>query len=214
MCGSRPPPTVVLETGYLASYGKGYCDIEFAFSTDGRTLRPSRAAWTRLLKLHVRAGRVVETRPSIFMHPAAALSLQHELIQALADCLPDGEWLESSPATRAQAQIMQRFEDQLAMRPQQDLQVAEICAVLDVPERTLQSCCRQFLGMPAAQYLILRRLMQMRSALLDADPRKITIAEVTSLHGFMSTRQIVERYRAAFGETPAMTLQHASARWG
>jgi AraC-like DNA-binding protein len=205
---------IAVDSGLLARYGKAHYEIDFVASSDGRALRPSQAAWTRLLKLHTSAGRVVETRPSTFVHAEAARALEHDLIHALADCLAEGEWLEGSPARREPARIMQRFEDELAAWPQPNVGVAEICAVLGVLEQTLRLCCRQFLGMAPARYLDLRRLARMRSALLDADQRAVSVAEVARRHGFASTGPIAAAYRTAFGETPSMTLKRAGPNWG
>jgi AraC-like DNA-binding protein len=205
---------VSLDADFFARYGKVHYSLVLAPSAVGRILRPTAATRQRLLQLHARAGRVVETRPSIIVHPEAARSLENDLIQALVDCLAQGQWLETSPARRRQAQVMERFENELITRLHQNARVAEICATLRVSERTLRRCCRQFLGMGPTQYVGLRRLMLVRSTLLHADRRAVSVADVVRLHGFPPTSRFTAAYRTAFGETPSQTLRVASTRGG
>ncbi len=206
---------MAMEAGFLARYGRAHYDIDLVSSATGQvSLRPTAGAWKRLFNLHTRAGRVVETRPSTFVHPEAARSLEHDLIHALAECIAQGHWLETSSMQRQRARIMERFEAELATRPHQNASVVDICTGMGVSERTLRMCCRQFLGMAPARYLNLRRLALVRAALLDADQRAASVAEIARLHGFAHAGKIGGSYRAAFGETPSMTLHRAGARWG
>jgi AraC-like DNA-binding protein len=65
---------------------------------------------------------------------------------------------------------MIRFEEVLAEHLGKPLHMTELCELIGVTERTLRSCCAEFLGM-STRYVLLRRLSWARVALRDADPR-------------------------------------------
>ena len=76
-----------------------------------------------------------------------------------------------------------------------------------VSDRTLRSCCAEFLGMSPTQYVLLRRLKEVRRVLRDADPDRVNVREVAHHFGFAELGRFAGRYRATFGETPSTTLQ-------
>ena len=87
------------------------------------------------------------------------------------------------------------------------LQMPELCELILVSDRTLRSCCAEFLGMTPTQYVLLRRLEEVRRALRDADSDIVSVGEVAHRFGFTELGRFAGRYRAAFGETPSTTLQ-------
>jgi len=110
-------------------------------------------------------------------------------------------------ANRHHARIMIRFEEVLAEHFSRPLNMPELCELIVVSDRTLRSCCAEFLGMSPTQYVLLRRLKEVRRALRDADPDMVNVAEVAHRFGFAQLGRFVGRYRATFGETPSTTLQ-------
>jgi transcriptional regulator GlxA family with amidase domain len=87
--------------------------------------------------------------------------------------------------------------------------VPEICAAIRVPERTLRLCCQEHLATSPKQYLMLRRLQQVRRALNAADPAETTVTEVATRFGFWHFGRLAGTYRSAFGETPSSTLHRS-----
>jgi transcriptional regulator GlxA family with amidase domain len=85
--------------------------------------------------------------------------------------------------------------------------MSELCERVGVSERTLRSCCAEFLGMSPIRYVLLRRLREVNSALRDADPDTVNVAEVAHRFGFAQFGRFAGAYRAIFGETPSTTLQ-------
>src|SRR5262249_12823033 len=61
-------------------------------------------------------------------------------------------------------------EDVLALVQHESLYIAEICAAIGVPERTLYHACKDYLRMSPHRYLRLRRMNLVRRALALADP--------------------------------------------
>ena len=102
---------------------------------------------------------------------------------------------------------MVRFEEVLAEHLSRPLHMPELCGLIVVSDRTLRSCCAEFLGMTPIQYVLLRRLEEVRRALRDADPDIVSVEEVAHRFGFTELGRVAGRYRATFGETPSTTLQ-------
>jgi len=75
-----------------------------------------------------------------------------------------------------------------------------------VSDRTLRSSCAEFLGNPT-QYVLLRRLKEVRGALREADPNIVNVADVAHRFGFTQLGRFAGKYRAISGETPSTTLQ-------
>jgi transcriptional regulator GlxA family with amidase domain len=82
-----------------------------------------------------------------------------------------------------------------------------LCELIGVSDRTLRACCAEFIGMSPIQYVLLRRLKEARRVLRDADPDRVSVAEVARHFGFAELGRFAGRYRAVFGETPSTTLQ-------
>ena len=102
---------------------------------------------------------------------------------------------------------MVRFEEVLAEHLSRPLRMPELCALVAVSDRTLRSCCAEFLGMSPTQYALLRRLKEVRRALRDANFNTVSVAEVAHRFGFAELGRFAETYRATFGEAPSATLQ-------
>ena len=102
---------------------------------------------------------------------------------------------------------MVRFEEVLVEHLSRPLQMPELCELILVSDRTLRSCCAEFLGMTPTQYVLLRRLEEVRRALRDADPDIVNVGDVAHRFGFTELGRFAGRYRATFGETPSTTLQ-------
>ena len=83
----------------------------------------------------------------------------------------------------------------------------DLCALMVVGDRTLRSCCDEFLGMSPTRYVLLRRLKEVRRTLRDADPDAMHVAEVAHRFGFVELGRFAGTYRATFGENPSDTLQ-------
>jgi transcriptional regulator GlxA family with amidase domain len=101
---------------------------------------------------------------------------------------------------------MLRFEEILAENLSHPPSMSELCERVGVSERTLRSCCAESLGMSPIRYVLLRRLREVHSALRDADPDRVNVAEVAHRFGFAQLARFAGTYRAMFGETPANTL--------
>ena len=105
---------------------------------------------------------------------------------------------------------MLRFEDACATYAHRTPALVEICATLDIPERTLRTLCQQHLGMGPMIYLRLRRMNSVRRALSVACPADTTVAELARRHGFTELSRFAATYRTLFDELPSTTLQRVT----
>jgi transcriptional regulator GlxA family with amidase domain len=85
--------------------------------------------------------------------------------------------------------------------------MSELCALTGVNERTLRSCCAEFLGISPSRYVLLRRLKQARTALRDADRATVSVEEIARACGFTELGRFAGAYQTVFGETPLTTLR-------
>ena len=85
----------------------------------------------------------------------------------------------------------------------------QLCALIGVTDRTLRSCCAEFLGISPSRYVLLRRLQAVRIALRNADPATASVAEIAGGCGFTELGRFAGAYQTAFGESPSTTLRRA-----
>jgi AraC-like DNA-binding protein len=198
---------IAMDPAQLEHYGRALSGTPFSLPSEGRALQPSRGIAAGLRRLHARICRLAETKPKIVSHFEVARAMEQGLIQMLVTCLTTASARAGSHAKRRHARIMVRFEEVLAEHLSRPLRMPELCALVAVGDRTLRLCCAEFLGMSPTQYVLLRRLKEVRRALRDAKPDMVNVSEVAHRFGFAELGDFAERYRATFGEAPSATLQ-------
>ena len=196
----------------LAAYGKALTGSKLTPPSAVRVLRPSPPAVANLRRILSSACRVAETKPEIFAQQEAARALEQELIHALVTCLTANDAHPCLATKRRHAEIMLRFEDALAAHVDRRPSVPALCAAIGVPERTLQACCVEFLGMSPSRYLRLRQLNMVRAALRRADSATTSVAEIARHYQFSDLGRFAADYRAIFGEMPSATLRHTAIK--
>jgi transcriptional regulator GlxA family with amidase domain len=159
-----------------------------------------------LQRQHARLCRLIETKPLSITHEEVARAVEHDFMYALIRCLTAEVVHEDTDARRRHSTVMNRFEKVLAERFDRQLLMPELCSAIGVPERTLRMCCADFLGMSPGQYMRLRRLNLMHTALAHADPAAESISEIASRYGFTELGRLAGVYRTIFGEMPSETL--------
>jgi AraC-like DNA-binding protein len=197
---------ISLAPEHLTAYGRAIGGCDLAVPSAGQILRPTSRAKAELLSLHAQACHLAETKPKMIAHPEVARSLEQQLAHALVNCLVADKVYAPTPTLRHYRSIMARFERVLAERLNLPLRVADVCASMEVSERTLRTCCAEFLGLSASRYIRLRRLNVARGLLRRADTDTTTVAEIARRSGFLELGRFAAIYRMAFGELPSTTL--------
>jgi AraC-like DNA-binding protein len=173
----------------------------------GELWRPSRILVSRLLRLHAAAIRAAEVRPETIVGADAAHGMEQQLLHTLVECL-SAKPIEGQMQIRHQNQeITVRFEDLLQTRRDPTRRVGDLLSALGVADRDLQRCCADDLGMSPASYIELRALHRVHDILRGAEPEMVTVSQVARLNGFKASGRFAARYRALFGELPAVTLR-------
>jgi AraC-like DNA-binding protein len=210
---STPGPfvwnVIAMDPVQLEHYGRALSGRPFSLPPEGRMLQPSPRLAMQLRRLHRQICRLAETRSKILSHSEVARAMEQGLIQSLVACLTTPNAQADGYAKRHHARIMVRFEEVLAERLDRPLHMPELSELIVVSDRTLRSCCAEFLGMSPLRYVLLRRLKEVRRALRDAHPDAVHVAEVADRFGFAELGRFAGVYRATFGETPSTTLQRA-----
>ena len=208
---STPGPSVwnviAMDPAQLEHYGRALSGTPFYLPAEGRTLQPSQRFAASLRRLHARICRLAETKPKIVSHFEVARAMEQGLIQMLVTCLTTARARAGDHVKRRHARTMVRIEEVLAEHLSQPLRMPELCALVAVSDRTLRSCCAEFLGMSPTQYVLLRRLKEVRRELRDANLNTVSVAEVAHRFRFAELGRFAETYRATFGEAPSATLQ-------
>ena len=197
--------------GLAREHLESYCEVLFGKTLSvpaaARILRPAARDAARLRRLHAQVCRLAETRPKVLAHPEVARALEQGLIQALVTCLAAKARDDDGAARRHRTRTLARFEAELADHPNRALHMPEVCALIGVTERTLRSCCAEFLGISPSRYML--RLQAVRIALRDADPAMASVTEIAEGCGFTELGRFAGAYRKAFGESPSTTLRRA-----
>jgi AraC-like DNA-binding protein len=176
-------------------------------SPSSKTLRPRPALMSRMMNLREAAVSLARTAPDLLAQPEVARALEHALLHAIIACVSDEEADRHYVANRYQQSVLARFEQLLAEKADTPLHLAEICAAIGTPERTLRACCQRQLGMGPIRFLRLRRMHLVRQALLKADPATTTVTSIATGQGFWELGKFSVAYRSLFGESPAATLR-------
>jgi AraC-like DNA-binding protein len=170
-------------------------------------VRPSAHHMERLLRLHKAAGQVAATAPEILAHPEVARAIEQALVAAMVSCLVEGVQHDRNAVRRQRLPVMQRLEQVLEANPDNPIYLAEVCAAIGVPARTLRQHCMEHLGMGPHQYLWLRRMNLVRKSLLRSEPKVTTVTTIANDHGFAELGRFSVAYRKLFGEPPSATLR-------
>jgi AraC-like DNA-binding protein len=198
---------IAIDPGQLERYSRALTGKPVTPPLERQFLRPSRRHAARLRRLHGQVCRLAETKSKILSHSEVARAIEQDLIHALVSCLTTARARTDGFAGRQPAIIMLRFEEILTGNLTHPPSMSELCERVGVSERTLRSCCAESLGMSPIRYVLLRRLREVHSALRDADPDTVNVAEVAHRFGFAQLAPFAGTYRAMFRETPSNTLQ-------
>jgi AraC-like DNA-binding protein len=194
----------------FALVGQAITGRELVAPASDHPIRPPPHLMGRLQRLHEAAGQLAATAPDILAHPEVAKAMEQELIRAMVACLVEAMDDASNPAAHPRVPVMRRLEQFLGDNADAPLYLAEVCAAIGVPARTLRQHCMDHLGMGPHQYLWLRRMNLARRSLVRSAPKETTVATIANNQGFAELGRFAVAYRKLFGESPSTTLRRMS----
>jgi AraC-like DNA-binding protein len=204
-CGPASIGSISLSVEEMATVGPAVLGTAYSPQADTYAITPLPEVMGRLLRLHEAVGTLAEDTPQLLTNPDVVHGLEQALIEAMLDCIA-GEVYEDRSALRQHAAIMRRFHREIERAGEQPVYLSELCQAIGTSERTMRSCCQEFLGMGPKHYLLLRRLNMVRRALQAATRSETTVTEIATRYGFWQFGRLAVEYRTVFGETPSATL--------
>jgi AraC-like DNA-binding protein len=206
-CGPSQWGSISLAPKHLATFGKALAGIDLVAPPVARILRPVRVDAVRLLHLHAQACRLAETKPKMIAHPEVARALEQDLIHTLVNCLTTDNVYQYGSPKEHHMKVIARFEEIVAAHPERQLQIPKLCREIGVSERTLRTCCTEFLGMSPNRYGRMLRLNLVRAALRWGNSQTATVGGIARSCGFSELGRFAANYRSVFGEAPSTTLR-------
>ena len=192
---------------FASIYAAALTGRQFRLPSAGQIFCPPAADAARFLRLHERICHLAETRPASIGHPEVARALEQKLIDVLMTCLCRSETRNEPIRIRRYAAILARLEHQMTVPANRLLPMRELCAIIGISQRTLEMCCTEFLAITPKRYFQLRRLNDVRAALLNADPDTARVNEIARSHNFTELGRFAASYQEVFGEMPSTTLR-------
>jgi AraC-like DNA-binding protein len=190
--------------------------IAIAAALSGYRVRPPFAAnksiaaeftLARMLQLRSSATDTVPGAPEVVADQRSARGLEQAMTAVQVERLVNPEVMRRPHVQSRHTEIMDRFHDVIANAGGDVLPIPEVCAAVNVPQRTLYLCCRESLGLSPKAYLHLRRMHLARRMLTRSNAFTMTVTETAAHFGFWNFGRFSTQYRQLFGETPSQTLR-------
>lgn len=89
------------------------------------------------------------------------------------------------------------------------LNIPELCAGMGLSRRALEIAFKEKFGVGPAAFVKSWKMAQSRRLLMQADPQKISVADVMAEHGFVHVGQFATDYKRWFQELPSETLSRS-----
>jgi AraC-like DNA-binding protein len=190
--------------------------IAIAAALAGYRVRPAFAAnksvaaeftLARMLRLRSNSMPILLGAPEAVAEQRSARGLEQAMTAVQVERLANPEMMRRPDVQSRRVEIMDRFHDVIANAGGDVLPIPEVCAAVDVPQRTLHLCCRDSLGVSPKTYLQLRRMHLARRMLTRSNAFTMTVTETAAHFGFWNFGRFSAQYRQLFGETPSQTLR-------
>jgi hypothetical protein len=151
---------IAISSRFFARYGGALAGSPLAPPIGGQIVRPLPVELKRLVGLHARVARLVETRPVSVGDPEISRALEHELLHDLVNCLTGRNFYDGSLPSPDHVRGMLRLEAVLQEHVDRNIRLHELCELVDFSKETLMACCPAFLGVSPLRYLRLRQMLR------------------------------------------------------
>jgi AraC-like DNA-binding protein len=188
----------------IAAALSGYRAV-LASATDTSTVAEFTLA--RMLRLRRGPADTVHRTPEVVAEQRSARGLEQAMTAVQVEHLANREMTKRPHAQSRHTEIMDRFHEVIAKAGGDVLPIPEVCAQVDVAQRTLHMCCSESLGISPKRYLHLRRMHLARRMLTRSNAFTMTVTETAAHFGFWNFGRFAVQYRQLFGETPSQTLR-------
>ena len=114
------------------------------------------------------------------------------------------------PSLRKRDLAINRIIEYVRHTPAATSELAKLCRLARVSERTLQYAFKERYGIAPNTFVKRWKLNTVRQSLLLADTEADTVSSITMDHGFLHQGQFAADYRELFAELPSRTLEGPS----
>lgn len=154
--------------------------------------------------------QVLKLTPELLAYPAVRKGLRHTLLTSLLGAFSNQDNRhESNQRTLQHKLIVERAKQYIFETPQDPLTIAELCAMIGVSRRTLQTCFQKIMGTNPVHYLRAVRLNQVRRALRQSTVHELQVQDIACSWGFWHLSSFTADYKRMFGELPSQTLHRS-----
>ena len=174
----------------------------------GRDHRVTRCETTILGALAARCLHYVSLDERRFEDAGSNRYFLDELLSDTTLVLNSPQIYLSRPADR-RLRIARRARDFMNDKKSDPPTILEVCAELDVPERTLHNAFTAVYGVSPKRYLMAQRLF-VANQLLKGEGQHRLVSEIANTLGFFDLGRFAGRYKEMFGESPSETRRRAS----
>ncbi len=197
-----PIPNPVLENA-LRGLGIGRMPVEPGRFT---ALCPENESFRMLLDTIKSLQSGATDTPEMFQSEEVRRTAERELLTRLALVISASEPSQRLDFRMDRMKVFGKARAFLHENSHSPVYLAELCAATGMPERTLRDVFHSVLGVSPLKYLQLRRMRQVRMALLEADKRVHSVKQIALAGGFWELGRFAVEYKSLFGESPSLTL--------
>ncbi|WP_257167398.1 helix-turn-helix domain-containing protein [Bradyrhizobium sp. SRS-191] len=173
-----------------------------ALSAPADVLARFRAALTIIDGLHG-----AEAEPTL--SAASRGALQHSLLLAITDLLPDARPCDDTRSSAARKRIVDRACELMLASADQSISLLDVCKAVGASRRKLSYCFQDVLGTSPLTYWRAVRLNRVRRDLKSSHDPRDGIYDIAVRHGFWHFSQFSLDYKRHFAELPSETLRRA-----
>ena len=187
----------------------------FVFPEGHELWHPAAEVGLNLFELGVRIADAAENNPSIFndnhwARHGAQVEYMDALVATIESCDPNAA-ADDDRKGKSYSQIVKACEDYTLNLDGRRPYLSELCAEVNVSQRTLQYAFHDIMGMSPLTYLIRLRLHRAREELRKAEAGSTTVTDVAMNWGFWHFGEFSRAYKNCFGEKPSNTLRQTDS---
>jgi AraC-like DNA-binding protein len=195
VAGDCPWLSLTLTPATYLTAGTTLFGDDFDTTLRTRAIRPQPLAFARLRALHHRIMTLAAAAPNPGAHLEVAKAAEQALLAAVVECMAkDGSDVVRDVGGRTTG-VMRRLYELLDDREGLPLSLMDVCARLQVSQRTLYNVCFKHLGLSPRRFLWTRRMQLARRALAQSDSRSRTVTQIAMQFGFWELGRFSVQYK-------------------
>ena len=179
--------------------------LQAAMRRPWSVFEPPARSRRRIIEHFAEGAAIIQSDPQVRSSTRAVAQFEEELLSDFLQVAERQIPTHASGAEQQAAAMVRQIDHYLHQSSLVNSSVAELCAVCEVPRRTLNRAFQNAVGMGPATYLRRVRLNGVRRALQQRQADLATVTEIALEFGFWHLGRFAEQYAELFGEAPHVT---------